>query len=211
MTDRDTRSTLPADADRRLANLRREVPTAIVQIDSVRADDTAIAIKATIGWPGGGRHTRIEAHDVDPNRSWAAQYAYVQALAITRALDGLGIADDQPQPASQPPQDAPRTRPQPASQPDQEPRASVPQPGNQQASPVQAQQPAATSQPSPGASAVQRADGDHLAEYSWTSFWQTARARNITREQVEAALGRPIQQATPRDAVEALEAAGLWG
>jgi hypothetical protein len=58
---------------------------------------------------------------------------------------------------------------------------------------------------------VQRADGDHLPEYSWTSFWQAARARNITKEQVETALGRPIQQATPHDAVEALQAAGIWG
>jgi hypothetical protein len=183
----------------------------VVQIDSVRADDTAIAIKATIGWPGGGRHTRIEAHDVDPNRSWAEQYEYVQALAIAGALDGLGIADDRPQPVNQPPQEAPRSLPQPASQPVQEPRASQPQPGNQQAQDVRAPQPSAASQPTPGAKAVQRADGDHLSEYSWTSFWQAARARNITREQVETALGRPIQQATPRDAVEALQAADMWG
>lgn len=201
MTDRDTRTNVTQHADRRLANLRREFPTAVVQIDSVRADDTAIAVKALVSLPSGGRHTRIAAHDVDPNRSWAEQYEQVQALATLRALDGLGIADDQPQPASPQPQEAPRPRAQ-------EPALPRQQPATQPQSPVQSQ---AAPPASPGAAAVQRADGDHLSEYSWTSFWQAARARDITKDQVEAALGRSIQQATPRDAVEALEAAGMWG
>ncbi len=166
MSDTGPQTTSPQSVERRLADLRREVPEAVVQIDSVRADDTAIAVKATIGLPGGARHSGIIAIDVDPARSWANQLGETEAAAIARALDGLGFPGDQPQSAPQ---------------------------------------------PTPGASAVQRVDGDHLTEYSWTSFWQTARARNITREQVEQALGRSIQQATPKDAVDALQAAGLWG
>lgn len=209
MSDCETRAITPDSATRRLAALRREMADIIVQIDSVRADDTAIAVKATIALPDGARHTAIAALDVDNTRSWAAQHEQVQASAITRALDGLAIADDQSQPATQPPQEAPR--PRPVGQPPQELRASQPQPGNQQIQEARAPQAPADSHPTPGASAVQRADGDHLSEYSWTSFWQTARSLSITKEQVETALGRPIQQATPRDAVEALQAAGMWG
>ena len=201
MTNRDTRTNVPEQAERRLANLRREFPTAVVQFDSVRADDTAIAVKALVSLPNHARHTRIEARDVDPNRSWAEQYEQVQALAVLRALDGLGVADDQPQPVGPQPQDALRPRPQESAPARQQPAAQ----------PQTTSQPQAPSPASPGANAVQRADGDHLSEYSWTSFWQAARARNITRDQVEEALGRPIQQATPRDAVEALESAGMWG
>ena len=216
MTSRDTSAVTPDSATRRLAALRREMADIIVQIDSVRADDTAIAVKATIGLPDGARHTAIAALDVDNTQSWAAQHEQVQASAITRALDGLGIADDQPQRTSPQPQEAARPqeatppRPQPTNQSAPESRAAQPRP--QPAAPAPAaNQPQAAPPASPGASAVQRADGDHLSEYSWTSFWQAARARNITREQVEAALGRSIQQATPRDAVEALQAAGMWG
>lgn len=49
----------PEIAELRLAILRREVPEALVQIDAVRADDTAIAVKATIGLPGGARHSTL--------------------------------------------------------------------------------------------------------------------------------------------------------
>lgn len=166
MADTNTSSTAVENANRRLASLRNEVPDVVVQIDSVRADDTAIAVKATIGLPGGARNTDITAIDVDPGRSWAEQHDIAYATAINRALDGLGIPTQQPQ---------------------------------------------AANPPTPGASAMQRVEGDHLSEYSWTSFWQAARARNITREQVEQALGRSVQQATPRDAVDALQAADMWG
>ena len=181
----------PEIAALRLAVLRQDVPDALVQIDSVRADDTAIAVKATIGLPGGARHSGIAAMDVDPARSWADQHAMTEAIAIARALDGLGIRVEKPQPATQ------HTQGASASAVPQSPTAEA----RQQTSPQQ----------TPGASAMQKVDGDHLSEYSWTSFWQAAHARNITREQVEQALGRSVQQATPRDAVDALQAAGMWG
>ncbi len=174
----------PDIAALRLAVLRQDVPDALVQIDSVRADDTAIAVKATIALPGGARHSGIAAMDVDPGRSWAEQHAMVEAVAIARALDGLGIRAEKPQPA----------------------KSQSPAAGATQQAPV-----ASSTQQTPGASAMQKVDGDHLSEYSWTSFWQAAHARNITREQVEQALGRSVQQATPKDAVDALQAAGMWG
>lgn len=196
MSDRDSRSTTPDGAARRIAQLRSDMPDVLVQIDSVRADDTAIAVKVTIALPGGARHSNIAALNVDPNRSWAEQHDQVQALATGRALDGLGIHAQQSQSADAQPHMASTAPPPAATRSIQEEPAPAPVVANQ---------------PPPGASAVQRVDGDHLPEYSWTSFWQTARARKITKEQVELALGRSIQQATPKDAVEALEAAGLWG
>lgn len=174
----------PEIATLRLALLRQDVPDALVQIDSVRADDTAIAVKATIGLPGGGRHTGMSAVDVDTSRSWAEQHAMAEAIAVARALDGLGIRVETSKPVK--------------------PQAQAP-------SVTQQAPTASATPPTSGAGAMQRVDGDHLPEYSWTSFWQVAHARNLTREQVEQALGRPVQQATPKDAVEALQAAGMWG
>ena len=159
----------PEIAELRLATLRQEYPNALVQIDAVRADDTAIAVKATIGLPGGARHTAIASADVDADTSWADQLEMVQAVAVARALDGL------PQRATQ-------------SAREQQPPQSRPQQGVPSAA----------------------AENDHLPEYSWNAFWQTMNKRNITRDQVEQALGKTVQEATPKEAVDALKAAGLF-
>lgn len=165
-------STISPDvAEHRLATLRRQIPETLVQIDAVRSDDTAIAVKATIGLPGGARHSFIATTDVDPDTSWADQLAAVQAVAIVKALDGLGqpsVPEDRPQEASIP-ESAQSRRQTPSAQ----------------------------------------ADDDHLPEYSWNAFWQTMNSRNITREQVEQALGKSVQEATPKEAVDALRAAGV--
>lgn len=163
----------PEIAELRLAALRQEVPNALVQIDAVRADDTAIAVKATIGLPGGARHSAIASADVDEG-SWSEQMEMVQAVAIARALDGL-----QQRPARQ-------VREQPAAAPRQQ-------------------------QPAPAAAPTAQAEEDHLPEYSWNAFWQTMNQRNISRDQVEQALGKTVQEATPKEAVDALKAAGLLG
>lgn len=151
----------------RLAVLRLDFPEAIVQIDPVRQDDTAIAIKATIGLPGGARHTAIAAFDVDAESSWAEQYAHSEAIAIARALDGLGQSLERQVPTS----------PGKSGTPPPQPRSG---------------------------------EEDHLPEYSWNAFWREANARGITREQVDQALGRSVQEVTPRDAVLALQASGRW-
>lgn len=158
----------PRIAALRLAVLRLDYPEAIVQIDPVRQDDTAIAVKSTIGLPGGARHTAIAATDVDAAASWAEQYAHTEAIAIARALDGLGQALDRQVPTSSA---------KPEASPSQLPRSD---------------------------------EEDHLPEYSWNAFWREAHGRNISREQVEQALGRSIQEVTPRDAVMALQASGRW-
>lgn len=168
----------PEIAELRLAVLRQEMPKLVVQIDSVRADDTAISVKATIGLPNGARHTNIYTADVDPGRSWAEQHDEAQAIAIARALDGLGIS----------------------AEPSAGERQTPPQPEQRRQPPESPAKPAT----------APRSDDDHLSEYSWTSFWQAAHARNITREQVEQALGRSIQESTPKDAVDALVATGNW-
>lgn len=158
----------PEIAERRLAELRREVPQALVQIDAVRADDVAIAVKVVIGLPGGARHSAIASADVDEGTSWSEQMEQVQAVAVARALNGLLHRPSRPT-VSQPSQSLP-------------------------------------AQPAPTES-VQ--DDDHLPEYSWNAFWKTVNSRNITRDQVEQALGRPVLEATPKEAVDALTAAGL--
>lgn len=166
-TPTDTGVTAPLAA-LRLAVLRLDFPDAIVQVDPVRQDDIAIAVKATIGLPSGARHTAIAAVDVDTMTGWAEQYAQTEAVAIARALDGLGQSLDRQ---------------------------------------IQAQGKAGAAQPS----VPQRSDeDDHLPEYSWNAFWREAHARNLSRDQVEQALGRSIQEVTPRDAVLALQAAGRW-
>lgn len=166
-TPRQESEISPEIADLRLAMLRSDVPQAVVQIDAVRADDTAIAVKVTIGLPGGGRYSHIAAADVAPDSSWSDQLAMVQATAIVQVLNGL--------------QSPPRAKETAA-----------------------APQRRATSQ----APTVSTED-DHLPEYSWNAFWQTMNQRSITRDQVEQALGKTVQEATPKEAVEALKAAGL--
>lgn len=173
----------PEIAELRLAILRREIPEALVQIDAVRADDTAIAVKATIGLPGGARHSAIAAEDVDADRKWADQLEMVQAIAIARALDGLGSRS--------------------ARAADVQPRRQA------QSAPSSAQSPPQSSPSASPAQAQPSAEGDHLPEYSWNAFWQTMNSRNITREQVEQTVGKSVQETTPKEAVDALKAAGL--
>lgn len=167
----------PEIAALRLDVLRLDAPKTAVQIDSVRADDIAIAVKVTIGLPGGARNSSIVAIDVDPDRSWAEQHDETQATAIAKVLDGLGIRSEQA------------------------PRSTAPAATDQRQQPTESPVKPAT---------AQRAEDDHLPEYSWTSFWQAAHARNITREQVEQALGRSVQQASPKDAMDALQSKGMW-
>lgn len=156
---------LPEIAEARLAELRSGMPQAVVQIDAVRADDTAIAVKVTIGLPGGGRHSHIAAADVETGTSWSDQLAMVQARAVVHVLDGLKGA-----PRAQEAADTP-------------PRRAMP----------------------PTAAAEE----DHLPEYSWNAFWQTMNQRGIGRDRVEQALGKTVQEATPKEAVDALKAAGM--
>lgn len=177
----------PEIAELRLAILREEIPQALIQIDAVRSDDTAIAIKATIGLPGGTRHSGIAAADVDAERSWADQLAMVQAIAMAKALDGLGHTSDR------------ALKHRPSRTMESEPAQSRPS----RTTESEPAQPRRQSQAAPS-------EDDHLPEYSWNAFWQTVNSRNITREQVEQALGKSVQEVTPKEAVDALKAAGLY-
>lgn len=173
----------PETVPLRLAVLRADVPEAVVQLDTVRADDTAIAIRATIGRSGGGRASAIWSIDVDSERSWSEQLAEVEATAVARALDQLGMTLER------------------ALQAPRQERAAPNQQVHQAASP-QAQ----ISAPSQ----AKTADDDHLPEFSWNAFWQHARTRGITKEQLEQALGRSVQEASPQQAVDALKQSGAW-
>lgn len=161
---RETRIS-PEIADIRLALMRVRDPNAVVLIDVARADDTAIAVRATTGFVGGAMSSHIAARDVADGESWSDQMAMVQAEAICVALDAL----------------------QPRTSAHTEPQST-----------------AAQKQPRPAVS-----EEDHLPEYSWNAFWQTMNAKSITREQVEQTLGKSVQEATPKEAVDALTSAGL--
>lgn len=192
----ETDAISPEIAELRLAVLRQESPQALVQIDAVRADDTAVAVKAVISLPGGARHTAIAAADVDTSESWADQLEMQQAIAIARALDGLGHTTARLQQQAERPTSRPQ---QPAETPPAQPQQPAADPDAQPQQEASQQQP---SQQTPN-------ETDHLPEYSWNAFWQTMNARNITREQVEKALGKSVQETTPKEAVDALTAAGL--
>lgn len=180
----------PETVSLRLAVLRADVPDVLVQLDSVRADDTAIAIKATIGRNGGGRASAIAAADVDEAGSWADQLANVEAVAIARALDQLGMTLERALQGS---------------------RQDKPQPQAPQAAPPQVAPASQSAQPPPSqATQPQSADEDHLPEFSWNAFWQHARTRGISKEQLEQALGRSVKEASPQQAVDALTSAGMW-
>lgn len=173
----------PEIADLRLMLLRQDHPEAVVQIDAVRADDTAVAVRVTIGLPGGRRHSAIVSADVDAARGWSDQLTLVQAAAIVQVLDGLGISIAVQDTATRQTAPAPR---QVAEKP------APPTPQRDVDAP-------ASSPPS---------EEDHLPEYSWNGFWQAMNARGINRDQVEQALGKSVQDATPKEAFDALKAAG---
>lgn len=159
----------PEIAEIRLALFRVRDPNAIVRIDAVRADDTAIAVRASTGYVGGAMSSYIASQDVDAETSWSEQMAMVQAVAVCTALDSLqSLVSSQP------------------TVPADKPAASTAPP----ATPAQSEE-------------------DHLPEYSWNAFWQTMNTRNISKDQVTEALGKDIQEATPREAVEALKSAGV--
>lgn len=133
----------------------------------------------------------------------------------------------QPQPPATAPQQQSQTQPpqqQPSSQPQQMPRSITPPsrptavPRNDEAAPpvinalrrAQVRPESQQGPPAPTASAP-RDDDAPLPEYSWTGFWNAARGFGLDAKRVEEILGRPANQSSPKEAVEALRAAGAWG
>lgn len=120
----------------------------------------------------------------------------------------------QPQPYAQPPQQMPQGQTGPRSMPPAQQRPTPIQRQDESAPPVvnalrRAQtRPQAVPPPQPPAS---QEDDAHLPEYSWTTFWNTARSFGLDAKRVEEILGRPANQSSPKEAVEALKAAGAWG
>ena len=136
-------------------------------------------------------------------------------------------APQQPQPQIQAQQPAP-VQPQPSQfqpQPQSTPRSVTPPSrptavprADESAPPVinalrRAQRPAASAAPpsAPPTGDAARDDDAPLPEYSWTGFWNAARSFGLDAKRVEDILGRPANQSSPREAVEALRAAGAWG
>lgn len=153
-------------------------------------------------------------------------------LERASAMTPVAQARSQPQPHLGPPQQQPQPQPQqpahapaqPQPQPQQGPRSMTPPsrptavPRTDDSAPpvVNALRRAQTRPqavpPSPQAPAAAPRDEDApLPEYSWTGFWNAARGFGLDAKRVEEILGRPANQSSPKEAVEALRAAGVWG
>ncbi len=173
---------------------------------------------------------------MDEPSEWAEAVERAETNAISRALDTLGYvlerasaasapsprqASPQPQPASQTPpqpqqapQQIPQGQPGPRSMPPAQPRPTPIQRQDDSAPPVVNALRRAQSRPQavpPPQADVPRDDDAHLPEYSWTGFWNAARGFGLDAKKVEEILGRPANTSTPKEAVEALQAAGAWG
>lgn len=219
--------------------LRQDHPTASVITEPLHLNETTIVVRATIALAEGGQGSGIAASTVEDLSEWAAAVERAETNAIGRALDTLGYLLERaaspqgataprpqaPQPQPQAQQPAP-VHPQPSQiQPQQSPRSinppsrptAVPR-ADESAPPVinalrRAQRPPAQAGPQPPQPAAEppRDDDAPLPEYSWTGFWNAARGFGLDAKRVEEILGRPANQSSPKEAVEALRAAGAWG
>lgn len=224
----------------RLLWLRQDHPSASVVTETAHLTETAVVIRATITIPGGGGGSGLAAATVDESSEWAEAVERAETNAISRALDTLGYvleranatstppqrqaapqpqAQSQAQPQNQPqPQQAPQQIPQgqtgPRSMPPAQPRPTPIQRQDETAPPVVNALRRAQSRPQvvpPPQAETPRDDDAHLPEYSWTNFWNAARSFGLDAKKVEEILGRPANTSTPKEAVEALQAAGAWG
>jgi outer membrane biosynthesis protein TonB len=219
----------------RLLWLRQDHHAATIVTETAHLTETAVVIRATISIPGGGGGSGLAAATVDDPSEWAEAVERAETNAISRALDTLGYVlerassvsapaqrQSSPQPQAQPPQQIPQAQSGPRSMPPSQPRptptpiqrqdesASAPPVVNAlrraQTSRPQGAPPAPPAQPAPT-----QDDDAHLPEYSWTNFWNAARGYGLDAKKVEDILGRPANQSSPKEAVEALQAAGAWG
>lgn len=217
----------------RLLWLRQDHPSASVVTETAHLTETAVVIRATITIPGGGGGSGLAAATVDESSEWAEAVERAETNAISRALDTLGYvleratapsqrpAAPQPQAQSQAqpqPQQGPQPMPQgqqgPRSMPPAQPRPTPIQRQDESAPPVVNALRRAQSRPQavpPPQAETPRDDDAHLPEYSWTGFWNAARGFGLDAKKVEEILGRPANTSTPKEAVEALQAAGAWG
>lgn len=204
----------------RLLWLRQEHPSAAVGTEPVHLTDTAVVIRATIAVQGGASGSGLAAANVDDPSEWAEAVERAETTAISRALDTLGYAVERASVDAPPVQPV---RPQPSPVPSQPGPRSVP-PVQSRPTPIQRTEESAP----PVVNALRRAqarpqavpppqpesppeDDAHLPEYSWTEFWNAARALGLDAKKVEEILGRPANRSSPKEAVEALQAAGAWG
>lgn len=207
----------------RLMWLRQDHPAASVTTEAVHLTDTSVVIRATIAIPQGGSGSGLAAATVGDITEWAASVERAETNAISRALDTLGYMLERAtalQPASN--AVAPAAPPQPSQQgprsmaPVQRQRPTPIQRPDESAPPVvnalrRAQSRPQAVPPTSSASDAGQDEDAPLAEYSWTGFWNTARSFGLDARRIEEILGRPAHESSPREAVEALRAAGAWG
>lgn len=205
--------------------LRQDHPAATIVTETAHLTETAVVIRATITIPQGGGGSGLAAATVDDPSEWAEAVERAETNAISRALDTLGYvlerasaaaspAPRQPQSAQPPQQMAPQPS-GPRSMPPAQPRPTPIQRQDESAPPVVnalrragGRPQAVPPQPRPEGAGE---DDVHLPEYSWTGFWNAARGFGLDAKRVEEILGRPANQSTPKEAVDALRDAGAWG
>jgi hypothetical protein len=202
----------------RLLWMRQDHPSATVNTEPVFLTETSVVVRATITIQGGPGGSGLSAATVDDRDLWAEAVERAETDAISRALDTLGYVleragEDAPSPTVRtsptpvPPQGGPR------SMPPVQPRPTPIQRTEESAPPVVNALRRAQSRPQavPPPAEAPKEDDAHLPEYSWTGFWNAAKAFGLDAKRVEEILGRPAHQSSPKEAVEALQAAGAWG
>lgn len=206
----------------RLLWLRQDHPVATVVTETAHLTETAVVIRAMITIPQGGGGSGLAAATVDDPSAWADAVERAETNAISRALDTLGYALERANVAPGPRQAQPAPQSPESMSPQQSGPRSMP-PAQSRPTPIQRQDDSAP----PVVNALRRAgtrpqsvppqqeggaeDDAHLPEYSWTGFWNTARGFGLDAKRVEEILGRPANQSSPKEAVEALRDAGAWG
>lgn len=209
----------------RVLLLRDAHPEARITTEPARIDHDVIVIRAVITLGNGASGSGIAAIRAEDGGDWAAAVEQTETNAIARALDILGfpLRANAPEiraahPSSSPAPAQPQPQPQPQQQtPPVQERTSGPRFNESAPKVVEAmrranQRPSAAPQQAPASAAPAAAPepDPHLAEFSWTAFWNQARSHGLTPDIVTEKLGRPANEMSPKDAVSSLIEAGAW-
>ncbi len=173
---RGGRSSDYLDVKHRLLWLRHDHPDAEIVTELVRLDDQSAIFKATVSIPGGGR---ASGHGSETAGDFADFIEKAETKALGRALNALGYG---------------------AQFAEAEPRGRKSDPPDRHGSePVRAQRPPSATDERGGNESAE-AGTTSLEDYSWSMFWQWARAQGYSSvEELDRALGKPTQGMTPAE------------
>ena len=180
------------DVKHRLLWLRKEHPDAEIVSELIRIDEQGAIFKATVKIPNGGC---ASGHGSETATDFSDYIEKAETKALGRALNALGygaqFADSEAE-ESRPGAGPVLSRPV-------EQRESRQRPSQQQA---QIQTPLATS-------TSNETGAVPLADYSWTAFWEWARAQGFaSKEDLERTIGKSTAGMSPAEIRDLLASQG---